>query len=245
MIDPPDVSVSPPVLVRGFNEQGSLVCTGFGIPPPMLTWSTSSSGVLSSNSEFTISQNNNGNNESVLTLTLLNTISALEDTYICKGVNGIANLIGAVNESEGIFFIKGLLFDKYSRLSSWKFHDIFVIIAPPEVDVAIGSVVTGIFGKDVQILFAIIHAAPLVVPSGITWTFQPSGTGQQSSTTLTEETDPRLTFSEDRLSLTISDLLFTYEGVYTFTAENNIGTDSVPLTLIVDGVYCTLAVNSY
>ena len=103
--DPANVSVSPSVLVRGFNEQGSLVCTGFGIPPPTLSWSRRSGSI--SDSEFSTLPTNNGFNESTLTLTLLNTRRTLEGMYVCNGVNNINNLIGALDENEGIFFIEG------------------------------------------------------------------------------------------------------------------------------------------
>ena len=84
-----------------------------------------------------------------------------------------------------------------------------------------------------MLVFRVVHAAPLVVPEDITWTFD--GTQGSQIITLTPETDDRYTFSEDRLSLTIADLKFEDDGNYIFTAVNTNGEDSTTLRLVVDG----------
>lgn len=110
LIDPSEVSISPAFLVRGFGEEGSLVCEGFGIPPPALSWRREDGDDFSSErflfqNSVRISQE--GYEIYVSNLTLLNTQRNLEGTYICKGVNNVSNFIGVTNESEGMFFIEG------------------------------------------------------------------------------------------------------------------------------------------
>ncbi len=104
-----------------------------------------------------------------------------------------------------------------------------VFLAKPEVRAVGSGTTTGILGNEITLVFEVVHAAPLVVPENITWTFE----GTQGS--LTPETDSRYTFSEDRLSLTIADLKFEDDGDYKFTAVNGNGDDSTTLRLVVDG----------
>lgn len=114
------------------------------------------------------------------------------------------------------------------------FNNLHLLVSPtaaPElIDVAD---VIGIRGQQIQLLFIVKHAAPMVVPNGTTWMFEPSN--GEVSKQLKSESDPRYTFSEDRLSLNISDLKFNDDGKYTFKAMNEIGTDSTSINLVVDG----------
>ncbi len=103
-------------------------------------------------------------------------------------------------------------------------------LAKPEVGVVGSDTATGILGKEITLVFEVVHAAPLVVPENITWTFE------RTQGSLTPETNSsKYTFSEDRLSLTIADLKFEDDGDYTFTAVNRNGNDSTTLRLVVDG----------
>ena len=105
------MSISPEVLVRSFNEQGTFTCSGFGIPPPTLTWSRDS-GDLSDTNIFEITTGNasssSGYTVAISNLTLLDTSDSIEGTYMCNGENGITNFIGAVNEVDGRFLIEGV-----------------------------------------------------------------------------------------------------------------------------------------
>ena len=105
------MSISPEVLVRSFNEQGTFTCSGFGIPPPTLTWSRDS-GDLSDTNIFEITTGNasssSGYTVAISNLTLLDTSDSIEGTYTCIGENGITNFIGAVSEVNGSFFIEGV-----------------------------------------------------------------------------------------------------------------------------------------
>lgn len=111
VIAPPEVTVSPDMLVRGFNEEGTFVCKGFGLPAPTLTWSNEM-GMLTSNDEFSISEgtetNIMGYTVSVLNLTLLDTNERFEGSYICEGINNIENFINSDETSEGTFHIEGM-----------------------------------------------------------------------------------------------------------------------------------------
>ena len=109
--DPPEMSLAPEVLVKGFNERGCFVCEGFGIPRPTLSWKRKGDDemFLETNFEFSFSveTSNRGYNVTVSTMTLKNTGRDLEDTYICSGVNNVTNIIGTNEKIEGIFFIEG------------------------------------------------------------------------------------------------------------------------------------------
>ena len=229
--DPTDVSVSPSVLVRGFNERGDLVCTGFGIPRPQLSWRGKDGQPITNNENFTITtsilESENGYNTS--TLTFLNTHPYLEGDYTCIGENNVENLIEASNEDVGEFLIEGCLtkMKHFCNNSSCSLvHMVFFfLLAAPSVR-AINATLTGLKGKEITLRFEVVHAAPLVVPEGIAWMF---------GTSVINESDNRFQFSEDRLSLTISDLEFDDDGTYHFTATNVFGHDTKSLVLTVDG----------
>ena len=107
-LDPTNISITPTILVKGFNEQGSFTCRGFGIPPPTLTWYQNNSAVTSS-TKLSLSSNTGterGYNVSILTLTISNTAKSDEAYYTCRGVNNIVNYIGAPYQMTGQFLIE-------------------------------------------------------------------------------------------------------------------------------------------
>lgn len=105
-IAPPEVSVYPDMLVRGFNKQGTFVCKGFGIPRPNLTWNTEGLSSVRFSIAEGIELNDMGYEVTVLNLTLLDTSEDLEGSYICNGMNRVDNLIGTDEMSEGTFHIE-------------------------------------------------------------------------------------------------------------------------------------------
>lgn len=110
-IDPANVTVSPSVLVKEFNEQGSFICRGFGIDAPKLSWYRDNTMILSSSklslASDTITEN--GYSVSELRLTISSTAKADEGIYECRGVNNVINLIGANDRAIGRFLIEGVL----------------------------------------------------------------------------------------------------------------------------------------
>ena len=102
--------------------------------------------------------------------------------------------------------------------------------APPSVS-ASGpfSQLTALIGFNTTISF-LVKAAPLVTPSDIEWLFQ------DSSNEVTEIlSTERYSFSEDKLSLTISSVREEDEGQFTLTAANALGQDQASIQLVVDG----------
>ena len=69
--------------------------------------------------------------------------------------------------------------------------------------------------------------SPLVLVESIRWTF--------NDVELVEDIGGRITFSKNRLSLTITNLNLSDEGVYTLTATNPAGSSSENIFLDVQG----------
>ena len=69
--------------------------------------------------------------------------------------------------------------------------------------------------------------SPLVLVESIRWTF--------NDVELVEDIGGRITFSDNRLSLTITNLNLSDEGVYTLTATNPAGSSSENIFLDVQG----------
>ena len=110
LLDPTNISITPTILVKGFNEQGSFICRGFGIPRPTLTWYQNNVAVTSSSApKLSLSSSTGterGYTVSILTLTISNTAKSDEANYECRGVNNIANYIGASDQITGQFLIE-------------------------------------------------------------------------------------------------------------------------------------------
>ena len=91
------------------------------------------------------------------------------------------------------------------------------------------SQLTALIGFNTTISFS-VTAAPLVTPSDIEWLFR------DSSNEVTEIlSTARYSFSEDKLSLTISTILEEDEGQFTLIAANELGQDQASIQLVVDG----------
>ena len=106
LIDPANVTVSPAVLVKEFNQNGTFVCRGFGIGIPELTW-YKDNNVITNSAKFTLTSRHLDQMVSESNLTILNTGRADEGTYECRGVNNVSNLIGATDTPSGRFLIEG------------------------------------------------------------------------------------------------------------------------------------------
>ena len=90
----------------------------------------------------------------------------------------------------------------------------------------------------VNLTFTITDASPVVQPQNIQWTFtNVNGNSFDISTNSTTITFSNLTgvFSGDRLSLTLSNINNSFEGIYTITATNAAGSDSAVVELVIEG----------
>ena len=85
----------------------------------------------------------------------------------------------------------------------------------------------GLLNEPVTLQFSIMGDSPLVLVESIRWTFK--------DIELVEDIGGRIMFSENRLSLTITNLNLSDEGVYTLTATNPAGSSSESIFLDVEG----------
>jgi len=96
-----------------------------------------------------------------------------------------------------------------------------------------GASTTAIAGRSITIIFSISGDYPPVSPSDITWQFNSSS----GTTRIITAADSRYTFSDNRLSLTISNVSLTDEGPYRLSASNYAGNNSTTVMLTVYGEY--------
>ena len=108
----------------------------------------------------------------------------------------------------------------------------YLPLVPPTIRFPSGSPVLGIVYNDIILTFVIDNASPSVKPSNVIWKFR----SDSSQLTITLSTGSRYSFSDDRLSLTITDLTHDDQGQYTITATNEAGTDQYFITLDIEGV---------
>ena len=109
-LDPTNISITPTILVKAFNEQGSFICRGFGIPYPNLTWYKNNVAITSSSApKLSLSESTgteHGYTVSILTLMISDTAKSDEANYTCRGVNNITNNIGVPDRRTGRFLIE-------------------------------------------------------------------------------------------------------------------------------------------
>lgn len=101
--------------------------------------------------------------------------------------------------------------------------------APPSVSSLVnGSIIYGVVFENVTIQFVLTNAGvPSILSNDTQWVFNESESLEEGS---------GIIFSDDRLSLTLTNLSFTNEGNYTITITNPAGTDSASLFLDVEGI---------
>ena len=110
LTDPANVSVTPEIAVREFNQIANFTCVGFGIGLPTLTWFHDGSSINPS-AKFrlgtqTTRTRSDGYLEAVLKLDIVNGDKSDEGDYECRGSNNIFNLIGATDRASGRFLIE-------------------------------------------------------------------------------------------------------------------------------------------
>ena len=105
-------------------------------------------------------------------------------------------------------------------------------LVPPSLRSPLGNSILGIVTNTITLSLVVDNASPPVRPSNIVWWFKPFS----SNTSLTIETGSQYSFSQDRLSLTITYLTHDNEGFYIVMATNEAGYDSIQLTLNIEGL---------
>lgn len=76
----------------------------------------------------------------------------------------------------------------------------------------------------------ISNASPSVIPSNIQWYF--------NSGLINDTQDDGYEFSNDRKSLTITELTHSHEGLYTVVVSNEAGSDTGDIVLQIEGITC-------
>ena len=105
--------------------------------------------------------------------------------------------------------------------------------AVPVVAAVSESVISAVEDGSVVLTFTISMDSPPVATEDITWIHQ---TVDGSFSDITNSSSQRFTFSPDRLSLTISELMKSDEGIYTLTAANQAGSNSSFIVLNIEGM---------
>ena len=95
--------------------------------------------------------------------------------------------------------------------------------AAPIVTAETQSDVT-LLGEGFKIVFSIANDVPEVLPTDTTWTFTSSRSGTE--VVLDDSSDQRFQFSDDRLTLTVTNASLLDDGVYRVRATNPAGSDS-------------------
>ena len=102
---------------------------------------------------------------------------------------------------------------------------------PPRVLVVGDMTSLGVVNNSISLNFTIVDDFPVVQLQSIMWRF--NGTILNN---LSIPSDPRYSFSEDLLALTISGLEHSDQGTYTLTATNEAGTNSSSINLQIEGI---------
>ena len=90
--------------------------------------------------------------------------------------------------------------------------------------------------------FVITDDFPAVKTENIFWQFSSLGT----QNTMTIQSNSKISFSEDRLSLIFNNIELSERGNYTLTATNEAGTTNATITMDVHGNhYNLLSINYY
>ena len=110
---------------------------------------------------------------------------------------------------------------------NYSYHVCFYILAPPFVQSISPQTISESITRPIVLEFNISGDVPPVSLDNIRWTF--------NDIELMEDIGGRITFSENRLSLTITNLNLSDEGVYTLTATNPAGSSSASIFLDVQG----------
>ena len=100
------------------------------------------------------------------------------------------------------------------------------LTASPRVSLISNGLEIGVKDRGITLRVNVFGDEPKVLPEDIRWFL--------SSTEITED-DERVEFSDDRFSLTISNLTLSDEGNYTVSATNIIGTGVQVIGLNVQG----------
>ena len=109
---------------------------------------------------------------------------------------------------------------------------LMVAPVPPTVLFPSPVPVLGLVKENVVLTFVIEDASPSVRAQNIEWTFVSSGGG---SAPVGISEGGRYHFSMNDQSLTISDVAHSDEGDYRMTAVNEAGSDSLTITLNIEG----------
>ena len=112
---------------------------------------------------------------------------------------------------------------------------LLILFAAPPIVQATSNNVIGIITRQITLKFNITGDTPLVTPSNIHWQF--NGTDLVGGDTAV--------FSDDRFSVTLSNLSLSDEGFYIVTASNPAGSDMDSLFLDVEGKRLLLVILTF
>jgi hypothetical protein len=198
------MSITPASLQRNATQYASLICEVSGLPPPIVTWTSSSSNgeITNTLGKYTITTSTKYTSDTGPTvvesnLLILNLTATDERLYTCTGSHlfFIDNFIGADNSSSSSLQVR---------------------VSPRVVGVTRSGVVQ--WNTSHTITFTVTVSQPVIVPSDIIWEFTDS-----TGTRAIIANGGRYIFSQDRKSLTISPVRLRDKGSYRMIASNVAG----------------------
>ena len=107
-IDPPNVTALPVEIIINQTQEAVFMCTAYGIPTPSITWTKLSDGsAVTNTATLTITDSVIATNTLQSELRFIQGFKADESQYMCRGSNGVTNVIGSPEDDNVTLFVQG------------------------------------------------------------------------------------------------------------------------------------------
>ncbi len=175
---PPSLKVGLQNLAKNESESISYFCQFTGLPSPQVRWIRVNTLNETEELENSVTRTSiatvRHDREPELgavnsTLEITNLEKSDEGQYICTGINGVDNLIDAVDYSTAYLTIQGCCSHCLSQGCVFTFS--FLHPVPPTVVLESGASTIGIRGRGITLTFRITRASPDVAVGNIQWTY--------------------------------------------------------------------------
>ena len=111
-VDPPDLQSGLANVTKNATDTLELFCNYTGTPTPIINWIKSPNTLLRQSQRINIEYEKSENGRiAVSYLTINDLVKDDEETYMCVGINGVENLINAVDTSQAFVTVQGIIID--------------------------------------------------------------------------------------------------------------------------------------
>lgn len=113
LTDPPKLVSGIVNVTKNATDTLTLHCEFTGTPSPVINWIRNGIKLTESRQiqiDYTAKASENGTVTAVSNLTVTNLAKSDEGTYTCVGINGVDNLINAINSSSAFITIQGKIY---------------------------------------------------------------------------------------------------------------------------------------